>query len=149
MTINVENLLRVLDGATPGPWISEAGDGPETTDHSKSDLGVWSETAFYETLEECDDESEAMDLAWVCGIWGDIGDQEIANSRLIAMAPDLAREYLVLREAAVELAEAVATLQVSIEDVVDDNVWEDIPTAEWVSVTKLILALRTILEADR
>jgi hypothetical protein len=88
MTIDVEDLRRVLDGATPGPWT-----------HSKTLVYVGEPDIF-----DAHGNPE----------WGgfDIRDcpRPEANATLIAMAPDLAREYLALREAAGLIVQAVQQL---------------------------------------
>jgi hypothetical protein len=80
-----DELRKLLDGATPGPWRPGAStffaglDGPACmrvyTDHPPTEFEL-------------------------------TGDNLAANARLIAAAPALAREVIALREAAGELADA-------------------------------------------
>ena len=73
---------------TPGPWIAEHGTGP-TNKYATASTGVWSKPKFDVALELGDEDSDPMDPAWVCGIWGDLSPEDFANARLIAAAPDL------------------------------------------------------------
>lgn len=71
---------------TPGPWIAEHADGPDNV-YAKSSTGVWSKKKHEAAVENY--EHRPMDEAWICGIWGAIDDEDLANARLIAAAPEL------------------------------------------------------------
>lgn len=71
---------------TPGPWYAEHADGPDNV-YAKSSTGVWSKRKHDAAVENY--EHRPMQEAWVCGIWGDIDDEDLANARLIAAAPEL------------------------------------------------------------
>ena len=96
-----DDLQKLLDAATPGPWVAEEKTGP-ASEWARSNLGVWSEHRL--TLSTtADDGDDPMDDAWLCGIWGQLSEDDFANARLIALAPDLARRVI----AAEKLAEAL------------------------------------------
>lgn len=101
MTI-FDDIRKEREAGTPGPWRSEASDGP-VGDYGKAGCGVWSEYIFEAGLEGMDNEDDAMDDAWVCGIWGGIDLKKESDSRRIARVPQL--EAIAL--AAEELKEAI------------------------------------------
>jgi hypothetical protein len=125
MTIDVEDLRRVLDGATPGPWEVETGVIPigDTGDYDPYVSVISPErTRIYDVYSE--------------------EDQDEANARLIAMAPDLAREYLALREAAGKLAER-------LNDWSNDHLTDE-AARDWFGHVEPALAnLRAILGDDQ
>ena len=88
-----EAVEAALDGATPGPWIVD----PENV--GKSFSWCWQLRTEYggtPIYVECESRSHS----------GTKGNEETAN--LIAMAPDLAREYLRLKKVE-EAAKAMAS----------------------------------------
>ncbi|MEH3108940.1 MAG: hypothetical protein PGN22_03110 [Agrobacterium cavarae] len=72
---------------TPGPWNAEHTSGP-TNQYATASTGVWSQKRFDAALDR-DKMSDPMDDAWICGIWGEVSPEDIANANLIAAAPDL------------------------------------------------------------
>lgn len=81
---------------TPGPWAHESKKGPHNVEGTVSSMGVFSVSRFNDFMEEEDaNECDAIDASWVCGIWGEISDEDEANASLIAAAPKLL-EALVL-----------------------------------------------------
>lgn len=78
MTISTEELQKLLDAATPGPWeldgIAIAG-----SDHRMGDVCLMGEPAQF-----------PGDISAECDNWE-------ANARLIAAAPDLAAELIAAR----------------------------------------------------
>mgnify|MGYP003478493565 CR=1 FL=1 len=99
-----DDLQKLLDAATPGPWVAEEKTGP-ASEWARSNLGVWSEHRL--TLSTtADDGDDPMDDAWLCGIWGQLSEDDFANARLIALAPTLAADLIALRA-------EVATLRAS------------------------------------
>ncbi len=74
---------------TPGPWFSEVEKGPRTSWELRANLGVWAKAKYDTATEINDPDVEPANEAWVCGLWGQISDEDRANSRLIAAAPEL------------------------------------------------------------
>lgn len=90
-TITSEELRRLLDAATPGPW-GVRGDG-----YDGEDIDVFPNHA------PPPDYGDWAELARVAGGFGDENDdgvstETVANAQLIARLPDLAAELLTLRE---------------------------------------------------
>lgn len=93
--VDTDTLAGLLADATPGPWMPEEKTGP-ISDWARANIGVWSPHRLAQSTA-ADDGDDPMDDAWLCGIWGDIGDEDMANARLIALAPELAAETIALR----------------------------------------------------
>jgi hypothetical protein len=74
---------------TPGPWFIDESKGPILQGGAKATVGVWAQARFDEACDSDDDEIEPEDEKWVCGAWGTLSHEDIANARLIAAAPDL------------------------------------------------------------
>ena len=71
---------------TKGPWHAENANGP-TNEYATAGIGVWAQIKFDAAID--DNSDDPIDEAWICGIWGKLSEEEIANARLIAAAPDL------------------------------------------------------------
>ncbi|WP_299830689.1 hypothetical protein [uncultured Roseobacter sp.] len=104
-----DELKALLDEATEGPWRPEHSVGPENP-YGIANTGVWSQSLYDEWFEASEDEEDALDRSWVCGIWGKITDQDIADAKLIAMAPDLAKRVLELEGEAVRFKDALEAI---------------------------------------
>ncbi len=106
--IDADELRKLLAEATPGPWHSEEKPAGPEANGIKASIGIWSEFLFRQAIEIADEEIDAEDEKWVAGIWGVISDNDVANARLIAAAPDLAAEVLRLRAEVEKLRAALA-----------------------------------------
>jgi len=108
---------------TPGPWAHESKKGPHNVEGTVSSMGIFSVSKFNDFMEEEDaNECDAIDASWVCGIWGEISDEDEANARLIAAAPDLLAELdvrvgdLVMLRRAIEEGDQKAELLLRVDD---------------------------------
>lgn len=92
--------IEIPEGYTPGEWHVEEKPNLES-EWGKASIGIWSQHLFDEAMADPDgpDAVDAMDDAWICGIWGDLSDEDRANARLIALAPQMAAEIDRLRNA--------------------------------------------------
>jgi hypothetical protein len=80
--MKTDELKNLVEAATPGPWVQSM---PDTT-------WVMAGSLHVATIPRASD-----------------GDWSPENARLIAAAPDLAREVIALREAAEKLTETMET----------------------------------------
>ena len=146
MTNLIERVKAAREDATEGPWRAEQNDGPESP-YGKAGIGIGSIPIFDRVFAETDDAAEAEDEHWVAGIWGKCGDEQNANARLIALAPDMARALLAAERAVeriqnYEEAERLAADTGSTADY--DAVFE-----AWEDVTFAIAAYRKALEEQK
>lgn len=88
---------------TPGPWVAPDS-GPGCPSNGRSNAGVRSISEFDRIFAETEDEEEAEDGSWVCGIWGRLGELEHADARRIARVPAY-EEALRAAEALADMAE--------------------------------------------
>ena len=115
MTI-FDDIRRDVEAGTPGSWNSEAGNGPASS-WAKASVGVWSEHKYDSALALDDDEFDPDDEKWVLGIWGKIGEEDLANARRIARVPELERIALAAEEAAKEALAVVRDWDGEAEDI--------------------------------
>ena len=100
----MDGLEAIIAAATPGPWAVGNQPGQTTTWGDKAHIGISAQARWDAAYDaDQDDLAAADDASWICGIWGDISDEDHANAALIAMAPDLAAEVLRLRARISEL----------------------------------------------
>lgn len=85
-------LREMAEAATPGPWSAHDETGPRTKWGTKGNIGIWADARYQHALAAYDEDEDGdpEDDAWVAGIWGEISQEDHANARLIAAAPDLA-----------------------------------------------------------
>jgi hypothetical protein len=103
MTITTEQLdalERGLKGVTPGPWATDASNGPANSVNQRAGVGVYSMTVAQPSY----DEGEGIpDDAWVCGIWGEFASQYVQDTAHIARCdPDTIGELIRLARIGLE-----------------------------------------------
>lgn len=99
--LNTDALKRLAASITPGKWLAEEKIGPQS-EWGRANIGVWS-VEKYEDSDAADHGDDPMDDAWLCGIWGQISDEDKANASAIALVPDLLAEVIALRAEAERL----------------------------------------------
>ena len=80
-----EAVKAALEGATPGPWVIGSSEGRV--------LSHWEDIGYWEIAN-----ATVTDFCGYSGKAYFAGGTQKANADLIAMAPDLAREYLRIKE---------------------------------------------------
>lgn len=76
---------------TPGPWYHDDAIGPALgiDRHSKATVGVWAQSRYDAAADMDDEDYDPEDEKWLCGAWGVRSEEDIANAKLIAAAPEL------------------------------------------------------------